>query len=434
MEPGPGILLIDDGDLDDVVALARELGVSCTRVGEPGEAELATPHALLVASGRRALALRLPPLAELVRPPHRIAVVDADSRVLRATLRRIGFELLVRRPVHPEALRLLLSHLLHRGPERRILRRVPVGMPIAYRAGLLRHAATLTDLSPGGCRLLCRGRLARGRPISVHLVDEGGRAFALRGRVLRSGAAPLLPRVLDVAVAFEPLAAEPRARLARLIEHYATGPARWQGGPLAPWRAPADAALAELEESAVESAAPAAAAGSVACDGAPGPLEVETADAGCEATHGEAPQETFHPTQTCDEHAPEQRRHPRLPYDRRVIALCAGGARVVLGRDLSLGGMRLEGSELPPPGRRLSLTLHGGALHQPLVLRARVVRRDGEDRAGVVFDELEGPARERLMRLLEELPLVESLLEDDAAGPGRVVAEMVEETPEAAAS
>jgi len=431
MEPGLGVLLIDDGELDDVLALARELGGACTRVPEPRPEDLAAPHALLVASGRRAVGLHLTPWTEPGRRPHRIAVVDGEARVLRGTLRRIGFELLVRRPVHPEALRLLLSHLLHAGPERRILRRVPIGMPIAYRAGLLRHAATLTDLSPGGCRLLCRGRLSSGRPISVHLVDREGRAFALRGRVLRSGQAPLLPHVLDVAVAFEPLGAGLRARLAGLIEQYATGPARWRGAPLAPWRLGAGGAAAEPGESDAALAEPTPADGG-ACAAAETPEERRIDDA-CET----APARTAAPgapqvTRTCDASAPEQRQHPRRPYDRRVIALGAGGARVVLGRDLSLGGMRLEGPELPPPGRRLSLALHGGGLDQPLVLRARVVRGDG-DGAGVVFDELEGAARERLARLLEDLPLVESLLEDDEAAPGRVVAEILEETPEAAA-
>jgi hypothetical protein len=421
MEPGPRVLLIDDGELDDVLALARELGAVCARVAQPGEEELAEPHALLVASGRRALGLRLPPLPAAGRRPHRVAVVDCESRTLRGTLRRIGFELLVRRPVHPEALRLLLSHLLHSGPERRILRRVPIGMPIAYRAGLLRHAATLTDLSPGGCRLLCRGRITRGRPISVYLVDAAGRALALRGRVLRAGPAPLLPPVLDVAVAFEPLGAEPRGRLARLIEQYAGGPARWRGHVVAPWPVAAEDVAADP---------PVDRAVAVASDG---PAPASTAPGSAAAALEEPPAETPPPlTPECDEIAGDQRRHARRSYDRRVIALGAGGARVVLGRDLSLGGMRVEGSELPPPGQRLSLALHGGGLEQPLVLRARVVREDGAG-AGVVFDPIEGAARERLSRLLEDLPLVESLLEGEDAGPARVVVQIVDDAPEAAA-
>ncbi len=431
MEPGPRVLLIDDGELDDVLALARELGAACTRIARPGEEDLAAPHVLLVASGRRALDLRLPPLAG-EDGPHRVAVMDGESRVLRGTLRRIGFELLVRRPVHPEALRLLLAHLLHAGPERRILRRVPIGMPIAYRAGLLRHAATLTDLSPGGCRLLCRRRVARGRPISVHLVDAEGRGFVLRGRVLRSGGAPLVPRVLDVAVAFEPLGVELRGRLARLIEHYATGPARWQGGPLAAWRVGAGGVAAEVEPSrAALAESPEASTGRDEVRAAAAPVPEPPVTESCEASPLEAAPDP-HATPECDEIAPDQRRHPRRSYDRRVIALGVGGARVVLGRDLSLGGMRLEGSELPPAGHRLSLALHGGDLDHPLVLRGRVVREDGVG-AGVVFDGVEGAARERLIRLLGELPLLESLLEDDGTGPGRVLAEIVDETPEAAA-
>ena len=54
--------------------------------------------------------------------PMKIAVVTEDSNTLRSMLRRIGFDLLVRRPVHPYALKLLLARALYRS--------VPVGAEI----------------------------------------------------------------------------------------------------------------------------------------------------------------------------------------------------------------------------------------------------------------------------------------------------------------
>ena len=109
----------------------------------------------MIASARRALEL---PTDLLRASAFRIAILDGESRIVRALLRRASFELVVRRPVHPAALRLLLLHTLYLGPEKRRTPRVSVGAPVHFRAGLRRHRAILAEISERGCRLLTSQR------------------------------------------------------------------------------------------------------------------------------------------------------------------------------------------------------------------------------------------------------------------------------------
>ncbi len=110
------MLLLDDGELDDIQTLFEEIGVPFARVrggaivdGTP------PPRDLLISTPRRINAVKkISPEdggAELMR----LVVVEEDSNSLREQLRRCGFDYLVRRPVHPEALRLLLLRCLYRG-------------------------------------------------------------------------------------------------------------------------------------------------------------------------------------------------------------------------------------------------------------------------------------------------------------------------------
>jgi hypothetical protein len=117
----------------------------------------------------------------------RVVVVSEDSNTLRAKLREIGFDYLVRRPVHPEALRLLLLHCLYTGDERRREPRVPVGFEISFRTGMLPRRATLADLSSRGCRLLSRYALEPGKRITLQIPQALGssEALTLRGRIIR---------------------------------------------------------------------------------------------------------------------------------------------------------------------------------------------------------------------------------------------------------
>ena len=68
----------------------------------------------------------------------------------------------------------------------------------------------------------------------------------------------------------------------------------------------------------------------------------------------------------------ERREEPRYSIDRRIIALGVEAARVLIGRDISLTGMRVESHELVDVGDELRLALHVRARSEPLVVQARV--------------------------------------------------------------
>ena len=184
----PSVLLVDEGELEDVSQLLVELRADTARVGgSVRPEEWPWPSRLLIASARRALALG-------PGPPSgpggfmMIAIADDHSKSLRTLLRRMGFNYLVRRPVHPEALKLLFLHALYSGRERRSASRFPVGCRVACHTGWRRWYATLAEISPTGCRLLAPRIVEVGRRLAVRVPRKLGkrRRLTLRGRVVRS--------------------------------------------------------------------------------------------------------------------------------------------------------------------------------------------------------------------------------------------------------
>ena len=103
------VLLIGDDELTDVRDALEELRVSY-RWLRPGDAKgpaHAYPTRLLVTTARQGLLLE--PAARPANPrPVCVAILDEDSKTVSARLRERGFDYLVRRPVHPIALQLLL--------------------------------------------------------------------------------------------------------------------------------------------------------------------------------------------------------------------------------------------------------------------------------------------------------------------------------------
>jgi hypothetical protein len=89
---------------------------------------------------------------------------------------------------------------------------------------------------------------------------------------------------------------------------------------------------------------------------------------------------------------PERRSSPRVAYSRRVVARGAGAPLVMLGRDLSSGGLSVETRRALAVGEMLEIALHaGGAV--PLVVKAEVLRRTGDGQWALAFRDL-GPAQQ----------------------------------------
>jgi hypothetical protein len=366
------VLICHDGELADVCALLRELKREfAERIGPPPLADLARRFELVVATPARALRL-----GQLLGQPETrsIVVTEAGTRTAGRRLHQLGVEWIVRRPVHPAALRLLLQHALYRGPERRRTERVSVGLPIRYRAGWLPRRAVLRELSLRGASLITSRRVAPGRRIALQ-VSEAGAPLALRGEVVRCR--PLASGQLELGIALDPHPANPLAALRHLVDRYAHGPATCA----APGSAPAEdpgAAASRPEASAAATAARAA----------------------------------------------DRRESVRLPFARRVIAVGGPTPHVLIGRDLSLGGMRVEPGAPLVPGQRLRLALHVRAGEIPLVVDAEVVRTDAGG-SGLRFASLREVDRGYLAKMLDALP---ALSAPSASGEEerRVLAEVVE--------
>ncbi|TFG96563.1 MAG: PilZ domain-containing protein [Myxococcales bacterium] len=390
MEHRPAVLLTHDGELSELAHVLTGLGVELhERVGAPNESESAWSWDLVVGTPRRLIELDAGSGSAI----DRIAVLDGDTRTARALVARAGIRRVVRLPVHPAALRLLVLHSLYRGPERRRTPRVGIGAAIRFRSGLRRRTAILVDLSRRGCRLLTTDAVAEGRRLSLALPAEiaGGRPLSLMGvagRVLDTD--PRMPGVQSMVIHFESTSARDLRRLDEIVAAHASSPAVCPADSGAPFTDP--------------SAWPTGSAANA--DGAVPELEL-------------------------DEPTDDRRTSPRRGFTDPVFALGDEAARVLLGRDLSAGGMRVDPHPDLRIGDEVRLALHLGVCPESLLVRARVERDDGEDGLVLVFHEHAPEERAGLERALSLLPVVE-MPDSGEETSGLVVSEIVSHQPSSA--
>lgn len=392
-----GTLLVHDGELTDLHALLEEMGTPfAARVGALEAEDHQAPWDLIIATPQKLLAL---PFQALGASQQRIAICDQDSRTLRNSLRRAGIDLMIRRPVHPAVLRALLLHALYRGPEKRRLPRASIGAPVRYRTGWRQHPAILADLSLGGCRLLTQQPAQRDTTITLLLPADlaGGRGLALKARVLRTGSAAGQPPETTALIAkFERTGAKTLEKLKAILTAHASGPAR------------------------IDRATAAQAAAS-----APARPAVER-------PHQAAPARPHQPTPTRPTLTASEPR-PSSPRDRRgetrhtidplAVRLRDEAARVLVGRDISVGGMRVDPNRRLAVGQTLRIAIHVNGMDAPLVVTSRVHRDDGREGLALRFVELSRETAEQLARALEELPVLAPT--GDERKPGFVVSEIL---------
>ena len=408
----PSVLLLDDGELEDIQRVLEDLKVPFARVrGGAIVSGTPAPRDLLISTPRRIDAV-VPASGNAA--PVRIVVVSEDSTGLRDRLRRSGFDYLVRRPVHPEALRLLLVRSLYRGEEKRGEPRVAAGLDVSYRTGLRSRRAILADLSTKGCRLVSRNPVDPGRRIRVNLPEaiESGDPIGVVGRVLRSTPEerPGVGTVHVAAVLFDRVSDDARQALELLVEDLARGPATLRRGGA---RVLAPAVEERGRGKHVHGAAPRSGGDPAASEARHASLAVEM---NLQA-EGEAGGAT----------SKERRVQPRATYELTVPAFGKRALRVLVGRDLSVGGMRIERLPALEVGDRLHLAVYGSAEEAPFLVWGTVTRDDGEAGMGVVFDLLEPEIARRLERLVTSLPAVESLHDGEVEAMGTVVTEILPE-------
>jgi hypothetical protein len=407
VSPGPTILLVHDGELADVRALLGRLGAALAeRRGPPTRADVEGAPDLVVATPKRMLEL---PACAAARPPTRIAILENDSRTLRAMLRRAEIDLVVRRPFHPAALHLLALHSLYRGPEKRHFSRVCVGAAVRFRSGLVRHTALLADLSLSGCRLITDRPPEIGRRIALRIPAElgGGRPLTLRATVVRIGRTDAGgPHHVALAVTFEEVSVSASERLRAAVLAHAAGPAVLQSPEVGedpkgiPEPAqPALSPTAALEDEPRGDDLPADAS-------APGEGPAADAEEAADA-------------------AADRRRDPRRAISRHIFAMDLNATRVLMGRDISVGGMRVDPNPALSLDDELQIAIHVRAREEPLVVTARVTRDDHKRGLVLRFRDLSDGDRRHLQQMIGWLPIL-AMREDREEDLAMVVSEILE--------
>lgn len=105
----------------------------------------------------------------------------------------------------------------------------------------------------------------------------------------------------------------------------------------------------------------------------------------------------------------DRRRSSRIAYTRRVVALDEQAARVIVGRDLGYGGLRIAPHPEFQLGDVVKLALHAGTDSTPLVVLAGVERDDGENGLVLAFAELTSAQRDRLEKIIASVSAFASL-------------------------
>jgi hypothetical protein len=275
--------------------------------------------------------------------------------------------MVARRPVHPTVLRLLLQRALYQGAERRRDARVAIGAEVNIGSELGSRTAVLAELSRRGCGLVTRQLLEVGDTLEVTLSDAlpGASPLTLSGRVV--GVEPSLAIEQgghSTAVVFDETTRATVRCIDEIMREHAVGPTGY------------------LEHTPGE------------------PTPVPDAK---QAARGDPA---------------ERRVFPRGRYSQLVLAREGGTVHSLIGRDLSLGGMRVAASAELRAGNRLQLLIYGSAGVLPVMVEAKVVRDDGDEGAGLSFDALDVESRKHLLEIVDSLDVLDS-------PSGTVVSEIV---------
>jgi hypothetical protein len=123
----------------------------------------------------------------------------------------------------------------------------------------------------------------------------------------------------------------------------------------------------------------------------------------------------------------DRRASPRHPYAAKVPAFGTRALRVLVGRDLSVGGMRIESNPDLEVGDRLHLAIYGNASEEPFLVWGTILRSDGRGGTAVAFDPVHPSIAKQLEALVASLPAVESLKDTEAQAMGTVLTEIINE-------
>lgn len=380
----PSVLILDDGELDNVYRMLLELRTDVVRLrgAEIGRSVVA-PRDLLVTAGPRTLG----EMPELTTPegtessPVWICVHNQDFMPLRDRLCEMGVHYLLQNALDEQSRRRFLIQLLRSGAEQRASLRLHLGGDVGYRTDKATWRGKLVELSVEGCRILAQEPIDLGTPLTTILPPSlgGGVELELKGIVLREAEPEVCSgqALYSTVIGFGELDDATRGKL----ESIARG--ERIGTKITP--------LASLpEEGRVAGGDPA--------DGRPDE-EGSKADA-------------------------DRRDEVRHAYDRpvHVIGYESAEGAPVLGCDLSLSGVRLSGCPGFEADVRITLAIYGSPREEPIVLEAVVVRSTADGEIGVAFDPLSPNHQQALEKLLDSYPVLDALHRADADAGRTIVA------------
>jgi hypothetical protein len=414
-ESNAAVLLAHEGELDDVRDLLSGLGlafVECRRNAEPDE--LDRPWSLVVATPQWLLKHDRQPESGSRRVQ---IAIGSESRTLRKTMSRLNIDFFVRRPVHVEALRLLIMHALYQGPEKRRKRRVSVGAPVRFRTALRRRSGILVDLSETGCRLMSEHAADPG--LSIKLAIPAGRhsptRLSVQGTIIRTDPAVSGPpgsRMMRVI--FDDLSRSQMSRLQRIVEEFADGPASFAGELDAEGRSDEDSFVDYRPTREDRSQAPRSTdLEREPVDWSNTPMTADSAPNAAAPVPAPRAETAPGPTGGSAASARNRRAEPRRIFSRQVVALANEKSRVLLARDLSVGGMRTDRDPDLAVGDDLTVALPLAHGQVPLVIKARVIRDDGESGLVLQFRDVSEEAAAFLREKSSFLPICDTPFEEE---------------------
>lgn len=402
MTSQPRVLLLDDGELHAVARLLDEMKVPYERLAS-GPDEIAPPLALLIATPCRATQVRRgSPVGARDDRPVRIIATDENSPGMRRKLERMGFQILVRPSAHRDVWRLLIERATD--PDQRVEERLELSSSVRVSTGRAQQAATLVDISNRGCRLRSAQEFRAGARVSFELAaSENGPPTRLCGRVVRVAGEfdPNSGAVHSAAMLFDAdLPSEVRAQLAALLNSLSHGVTSPPG---------ACAAKLPVCESSVS----------------PGLTLDDETDPPLPAAVAVELQMHPDPNGGGNDKADERRRHLRGAFSAPIVASGGGRDHLLIGRDISSEGMRIEAVPGLEEGDRFRLAIYGPADMDPLPVVARVLRSDGSKGLALAFEDVSREVAIKLEKLVECLPQVESLVGDEEDRIGAVVSQIL---------
>jgi hypothetical protein len=439
MSSAPSVLVLDDGELDHIHRMLKRLGADYVRLQNRQIRKVVEkPRDLLISSCERTLEMpELESSEDTLLEPVWVCVHGQDFLPLRERLRELGVHFLVHAALDQESLRLFLLQLLYRGPNQRKQLRLPLGDRIE--CGVVDaelEVGKLVDLTSGMGRIISPSTAEPGATMRIVLPEAlgGKEKLEIQGPVLRSAECESRAGepAFSILVRFDSLEGEARAQVDRLVSGEQIGT---RVTPLAdrPPRAPE--ALTPEPYAEIPLREPEAATHEPYPEIPLQEPEAATHEPYAEiplwepeaATHEPPAEVQESPAQEETAPATSLQRLPRWQYYRRVDVLDfddMDASQTALGRDLSLGGVRITGHSELEVGAEVTLALYSGPREEPLVLDATVLRDDGEGGVALAFNSVSDSQIRRIQRICSTLPPLESLRKGGEE-PERVVVAQV---------